>query len=155
MNLREIRTQFRDLSGRFDLVNADDTDNGANFYINEGSRWLDRSLRFNKDEGSFLSILNVGTWYIQFPMARAVKKVFIANSDQDSRRRELEKVELARLLTRYLNKPPAQWTNGVPRHYATFSGRYIPEDTTTNTTLQAFTTYIGVVPISTSDVNTI
>jgi hypothetical protein len=155
MNLREIRIQFRDLSGRFDLVNADGSDNGADFFINEGSRWLDRSLRFNKDEGSYLSILSIGSWYIQFPMARAIKKVFIANSDQDSRRRELEKVKLSRLLTRYLNKPPSQWTNGIPLHYSTFSGRYIPEDTTTDLTLQTFATYIGVVPITTFDVNTI
>jgi|WetSurMetagenome_2_1015567.scaffolds.fasta_scaffold483570_1 hypothetical protein len=41
MNLLQIREQFRNISGRYDLVNDNLTDNGANLFINEGSTWLD------------------------------------------------------------------------------------------------------------------
>lgn len=44
MNLREIRKLFLDMSGRYDLVNEDLSDNGANYYINEGSKWLDSKV---------------------------------------------------------------------------------------------------------------
>lgn len=41
MNLVDIRKMFREVSGRYDLVNVDFTDNGANFYLNEACKWLD------------------------------------------------------------------------------------------------------------------
>lgn len=44
MSLLSVRTLFRKRSGRFDLVNADFSDNGANDYINEGQRMLDLSV---------------------------------------------------------------------------------------------------------------
>ena len=44
MNLLEIRTKFRSISGRYDLVNSDYSDNGANFFIEEGRKWLDSKV---------------------------------------------------------------------------------------------------------------
>jgi len=44
MNLLEIRKQFRTTSGRYDLVNDDYSDNGANHFINEGVKWLDSKV---------------------------------------------------------------------------------------------------------------
>ena len=40
MNLSEIRAKFIALSGRQDLVDEYDLDNGANFFINAGERLL-------------------------------------------------------------------------------------------------------------------
>lgn len=42
MDLSEVRAKFIQLSGRDDLVNADTTDNGANYFINAGQKFLDR-----------------------------------------------------------------------------------------------------------------
>lgn len=47
MNLREVRIEFIKRCGRYDLVTPDDPedewgDNGANFYIQSGQRYLDR-----------------------------------------------------------------------------------------------------------------
>jgi hypothetical protein len=43
-NLFQLRLTFRGFSGRFDLVNTDGSDNGANFYINEAIKWLDSKV---------------------------------------------------------------------------------------------------------------
>lgn len=48
MNLAEIRDAFVKRSGRYDLVNEDGTDNGANFFIQCGSRFLDRRSNIRK-----------------------------------------------------------------------------------------------------------
>jgi hypothetical protein len=44
MNLLQIRTKFRSVSGRYDLVNDNFSDNGANFFIEEGRKWLDSKV---------------------------------------------------------------------------------------------------------------
>lgn len=41
MDLQEIRLAFRKDSGRYDLVNEDGSDNGADRYLNAGQRYLD------------------------------------------------------------------------------------------------------------------
>lgn len=46
MNLQQIRRQFVETSGRYDLVSEDGTDNGANFFINAGVRFLERQGDF-------------------------------------------------------------------------------------------------------------
>ena len=42
MNLGTIRAKFITLSGRDDLVNNDDSDNGANYFINAAQKYLDK-----------------------------------------------------------------------------------------------------------------
>jgi len=60
MNLLQLRTKFRSLSGRFDLVNADFTDNGADFFINEGRKYLDRLDETQKSWASCFRFVEVG-----------------------------------------------------------------------------------------------
>jgi len=50
VDLSEVRAKFIELSGRDDLVNANDSDNGANYFINAGQKFLDR--RFGHEETS-------------------------------------------------------------------------------------------------------
>ena len=49
MNLREIRVEFIRKSGRYDLVEDDESfkDNGANFFIQAGQRFLDKQGDFS------------------------------------------------------------------------------------------------------------
>lgn len=44
MNLIEIRELFRNTSGRYDLVNDDFSDNGADLFINDAIKWLDSKI---------------------------------------------------------------------------------------------------------------
>ena len=59
MNLLQIRTKFRDISGRFDLVNSDYSDNGADFYINEGRKFLDRLGEVQKSWASCFRFIGI------------------------------------------------------------------------------------------------
>jgi hypothetical protein len=81
MDLLHVRQKFRDLSGRYDLVNADGSDNGANFFINEACRQLDRSIETQKSYGTYMEILAIGTWNVQFNRCRAVQEVWITTSE--------------------------------------------------------------------------
>jgi hypothetical protein len=42
LTLAQVRAKFRDISGRYDLVDGSNIDNGANFFIQEASKWLDK-----------------------------------------------------------------------------------------------------------------
>ncbi len=80
MNLLQVRQQFRSISGRFDLVNADGTDNGADFFINEGSRYLDRLEYVPKSPAYYFHNLATGHYLVAIPDCRAVQEVWVANS---------------------------------------------------------------------------
>lgn len=67
MNLLEIRKNLVEKSGRYDLADEDWNDTGADFYINAGSRFLDRVSDFlpmskvrrvvNVDKGEFTAYI--------------------------------------------------------------------------------------------------
>lgn len=44
MNLLEIRQQFVKLTGRYDLINTDNSDNGADWFINQGQDYIERNV---------------------------------------------------------------------------------------------------------------
>lgn len=75
MNLLEVRQQFRDMSGRYDLVHDDFSDNGADRYINEAVRWLDRKIDTVRAHGTCQMLVPHRNWLLQFQAARAVKQV--------------------------------------------------------------------------------
>ena len=66
MNLLQMRTKSRELSGRFDLVNSDFSDNGMDFFINEGRKFLDRLDETQKSWASCFRILTVGQFSVSF-----------------------------------------------------------------------------------------
>ena len=151
MNLVQIRAKFRELSGRYDLVNDDFSDNGANFFINEASKWLDRTVETTKSWASFMSILDIGSWYVQFPHARAVKEVWIAT---DQGKVQLEKLRIQDMMASFFTKPPAQIQNGVPAYYSPVLTRHIPEDIDP-LDLAEFATYVGIISVSGQDYNAV
>ncbi len=151
MNLKEIRTNFRNISGRYDLVKDDLSDNGANFYINEGSKWLDRKVETSKSWGTYPIIKPVGTWYIRFPFARAVKEVWFTTSEGKA---QLEKTRLQDLMAQFYTSLPSVWSNGTPEYYAPTITRLIPE-ILTPATLALLDDYIGVISPISHDYNTV
>ena len=98
MNLGEVRAKFVQLSGREDLVNADDTDNGANFFINAGQRFLDRKIDFKKSYGRIFEELSAGSWYFRFTDCRSLDRVWINDSEE---RWQLERKDLDWLHNEY------------------------------------------------------
>jgi len=125
MNLLQVRTKFRDISGRHDLVNEDGSDNGADFFINEGRKYLDRLDETQKSWASCFRFVEIGGFSASFPHCRAIKEVWAMSS---SARWQLEKVDLQELITGYLTGLPASRSVGTPLYYSPCLTRYIPED---------------------------
>lgn len=143
MNLLELRTKFISLSGRNDLANGD-ADNGADYYLNSGQRFLDRRYRFPKDTGIYPAVIPAGGWYVTVPYCRAIKEVWVA--DRESRR-QLEKKEVKEYLTIF-NAPFESLTRGATLYYAPAVLRSIPEAdrataATTNAVLGYMPTLVG------------
>lgn len=125
MNLLQIRTKFREISGRFDLVNEDFSDNGADFFINEGRKFLDRLDETQKSWGTCYRSLGVNQYYAIFPYCRAIKEVWVATT---TARWQLEKRNLQDLVVGYLSGNPATRSSGTPLYYSPCISRYIPEN---------------------------
>ena len=81
MNLGELRDQFVELSGRYDLVNEDGTDNGADFFISRGQAYLDR--RFEAGAGTQLKdiTLSAGDWTKTTSNLRRAEELWVQNDD--------------------------------------------------------------------------
>jgi len=144
MNLLQIRQQFRTISGRHDLVNLDGSDNGANFYINEGSRYLDRLDENQKSWASRFVWLQAGLWGVQFEYCRAIKEVWVSSTTE---RWQLEKKRLQDLRSEYMSEMPSERDTGDPLYYAPTLTRYIPEDAEVGD----IESFIGFVDIPTGD----
>jgi len=140
MNLLQQRTLFRTLSGRFDLVNADFTDNGADFFINEGRKYLDRLDETQKSWASCFRIIEVNGYSASIVTCRAIKEVWAATS---SEKWQLEKKSLQDLISSHLTVLPGERTSGSPAYYSPAVTRYIPEDAEIGT----FEAFLGWVDI--------
>jgi hypothetical protein len=147
MNLVEIRAKFRDVSGRFDLVNKDDSDNGADFFINEACRWLDKTVETGGSYGTYMEILAIGRWNVQIPRCRAIKEVWLITPDG---RTQLTKISLQDNLASYFTTLPTGLTNGTPEYYSPTIKRYFPEGMTVPT-LAAISAFTGLITSSGED----
>lgn len=123
MTLLELRKLFRTQSGRFDLVNADGSDNGATFFINAGIRHLDRVTRFQKSPGRVFQNVAAGSYLAQFTLCRAVQEVWMATSTE---RWQLTRMWMQDFRTKYTS-PWASLDRGSPVHYTPALLRAIPE----------------------------
>lgn len=142
MNLRQVRLQFRTVSGRHDLVNADGADNGADFYINAGIRHLDRRTRFQKSLARSFHLVAAGTVSVRFQLCRAVKEVWVATT---SERWQLRKISWQEIRQHYLYQPTT--SVGVLNCYAPTYLRPAPEVLTSEqvTALDWITQYMDDV----------
>ena len=140
MNLLQIRQKFRTISGRHDLVNEDGSDNGADFFINEGKKFLDRLNETQKSWGSCFRYLDTGFWYVTFPYCRAIKEVWLATS---TARWQVTKKNLQDIMEGYLTGMPSSRNTGTPLYYSPCITRYIPE----NATAEDFESFAGWVDI--------
>ena len=127
MNLLQIRTKFRELSGRFDLVNDDYSDNGADFFINEGRKFLDRLDETQKSWASAFRFIDIDEFSVHSFQCRAIKEVWAASITS---RWQLEKKNLQDLIAGYLTSSSSERSTGTPYYYSPTITRYAPGDAT-------------------------
>jgi len=140
MNLLEVRIKARELSGRYDLVEEDNSDNGMDFFIREGQRLLDRLGENQKSWASTFKFAEIGDYVISFQYCRAVKEVWVSST---TARWQLEKKSYQDILAEYLSGDPAELTNGAPLYYTPIITRHIPKDVTA-LTIEAFLDFVEV-----------
>lgn len=140
MNLIQVRRKFRELSGRFDLVNSDYSDNGADFFINAGSRFLDRLDETQKSVAQYFVKIDIGGYSCTFPYCRALKEVWVATSTE---RWQLNKMNFQDIMLNYMGSLPSERTNGSPEYYSPCVSRYIPENADVGD-LDAFSGFVDI-----------
>jgi len=85
-NLAFIREKFCEFSGRYDLETMDGKDNGANFFINAGQKFLDRMLDIDRLRARYTRKVSVGEGLVRLLRARVVKQVYISDIDGDNKK---------------------------------------------------------------------
>lgn len=115
MTLTNIRSWFKEVTGRGDLVNEDGTDNGADKYINSGGRLLDTLYNHPKRSMRYIGTLAQGGFSLSIPLCRSIKEVWIA--DSDGARTQLKKKSLQDMRANYA-KDWADIDKSVPKFYS-------------------------------------
>jgi hypothetical protein len=151
MNLLQVRTKFREISGRFDLVNEDYSDNGADFYINEGRKFLDRLNTHQKSFASCFRFVEINAFSASFPHCRAIKEVWCMST---TARWQLEKKDMNELISDYLSGDPAGRSSGEPDYYTPVLTRYIPADATP-TDIESYLQWVDIPTGNSEEYNTI
>lgn len=129
-----LRKKFVELSGRYDLINADLTDNGADFYIDAGQKWLDRLQDTGKMQAKNVQSVAAGTIKVYIAGLRAVREVWAGNSTDYLF--ELKKANLKYLRTLY-GEQLGDVTQSTPEWYAPAIFRPFV-DTSSTTTLSGY-----------------
>ena len=126
MNLLQIRRKFVEISGRYDLIvdTTDWADNGADFFINAGQRFLDRLEDLPKMLGRVFRMASNGDYGITFQECRSIKEVWVADTTD---RWELEKVSMRKFRRDCFNEPISSIQTGEPYVYTPAMLRIVPD----------------------------
>lgn len=108
MNLSDLRTKFKEFSGRYDLDNK-----GVDFFINAGVRHLNSVATSRKSVLRYQKDLASGQFYIDVPDLRYVHSVWISDSDGKS---ELSGLNLDDVRRKY-GKNYSSIKRSKPKHY--------------------------------------
>ncbi|MCP4392858.1 MAG: hypothetical protein GY804_01090 [Alphaproteobacteria bacterium] len=124
MNLLEIRTKFIDQSGRFNLVvdTINYADNGANFFIQAGQRYLDSVLPNRKEIGRYVKDISTNQTKLVMRYVRGIDSVYVKASGED-------RVELDRKAYSWLLKEYGEDFGAKALGKATFTGQPTAEET--------------------------
>lgn len=119
-------------TGRFDMVTDDESwrDNGANFLIQTGQKWLDRQGDVAFGEGKSYFDLPKDSWFIMVNNCRSVRDVYLSNADGTRRPlRRKDYPEIAHMCVR----DPAKLESGTPKYYSIANINTHPETVGTTT----------------------
>ena len=154
MNLLEIRTQFAKISGRYDLVGTSFIDAGADVYINEGQRFLDRKFDYGPALGKYYVDLIAGTFKVPLTDCRSVLEVWVLNSDSRTELKPLDEYELRSIYqsNSVYSTPLTIMTQDRPLYYYPTNFRRVP-DTGTFTDSATLISYLDTTSPTDSTVN--
>lgn len=141
MDYKDIRKKFVELSGRYDLVNPDWTDNGADFFLNEGQQFLDRLQDIGKSQAKHIQSVAAGTIKVYSVGLRAVLNVWIGTSADGLT--ELGKCDIKYLRSLY-GEQLGDIDQGTPEWYAPAIFRPFP-DTSTTTSWSGYYDYDDLI----------
>lgn len=123
MDYKDIRLKFAEISGRYDLITATYEDNGADFFLNAGQKFLDRMLDTGKMVARYPVILASGEYIAKSVGIRSIKEVWVADSDGKTK---LIPSTLSELKGEYDEEFSAV-TQGTPAYYAPATLRPYPD----------------------------
>lgn len=133
MDYNELRFKFCQITGRLDLVTTSlastALDNGADFFLNAGQKYLDRLIEKSKMIARYPVIVTAGTFLVNTIGLRSIHEVWIANSEGKVR---LSQETLTNLKNVY-GEDFSSITQGTPKYYAPAIFRPFP-DTLASTT---------------------
>lgn len=117
MNLLQVRKKLVELSGLYDLVGdyegGDYSDNGADFFLQEGQKWMERKLDTPNAPAEFPVTLSSGDYTLLVSDSRAVKRVRIEGVGY------LEKTTMPKIWDKYGDDQAiADADQGEPKEYA-------------------------------------
>lgn len=126
MSLLEVRKNFIQTCGRYDLVvdTTDWVDQGANFFIDAGQKWLDSRANIDKSHSRVFETINAGDWYVLFQKARAIQQVWVSNATGE--KWQLCKVDFDIIRAAYADIP-TDLDQGDPLYYTPIYVRTTPE----------------------------
>jgi hypothetical protein len=141
-NLLAIRKQFIKLSGRHDLASGGidiwDTDEGADWFINAGSRWLDVSQETLLSEVEWQESFTSGSYLVALKKARAITHVYRKASN--GKKKLLQKRTMDWLLANY---PELDSTdNGTPSYWAPVITHRAPEQVASGSSADVKSIYL-------------
>lgn len=127
MSLLDVRRQFIQFTGRYDLITDEETyrNNGADFFIQSGQSWLDKIAQIYKSESRHYSSVAIGEWYKLISNCRAVHEVWVSTAES---RKELKRYSYREFRTAY-PKTPTLADAGTIHAYAPGILRASPETT--------------------------
>jgi len=114
MTLQETRIEFVNQSGRLDLINADNSDNGADFYINAGQKWLDRETEIFQELAKVYRKVSAGDQIVKIQDARSIHRVGVGDSESF---KWLDKYFPHELREKY-GKPYSDVDQDMPKYYS-------------------------------------
>ncbi|GAF74781.1 unnamed protein product, partial [marine sediment metagenome] len=128
MTLVEIRELFVTRNGRYDLVvnTTGWADNGADFFIQAGSRWLDRLEEHDHSRAKKYVTISADDWYFIFQESRAIYDVWASNAEFH---KKLEYRD-SKVFREYYNEIPSGMDSGVPTYWTPALLRTHPQSDT-------------------------
>lgn len=126
MNLAEIRKMFVRLSGRNDLVKPDGSDDGANFFIQAGQKFIDNYVETINTSGKLNVNLLKGEYSVSFS-SRVIEKVLANNGEFTWPLTKISPSDIHRMYADLVSSGPV--IGGVPSFYSPISAQTVDSDT--------------------------
>ena len=114
--LIELRQRFREMTGRYDLVDAAgaDTNGGATIWLNEGQVFLDQQVNNRHGIMRFQKDLAIDDFVLDVVRPRSIKEVWVSDADG---RKELDRMDWDEMRFEF-GDPFDEVTSGGLKYYS-------------------------------------